>query len=39
MKVIGICGSLRQDSWNLKLLLNALRVARDKGADARYILA
>ena len=36
MKIIGICGSLRQDSWNLKLLLNALRVARDKGADARH---
>ncbi len=37
MKIVGICGSLRQDSWNLKLLLNAINLAGDKGVDARYI--
>ena len=36
MRIIGICGSLRQDSWNLKLLLNAIYLAVDKGVDARY---
>ena len=36
MRIIGLCGSLRQDSWNLKLLLNAIYLAADKGVDARY---
>ena len=36
MRIIGLCGSLRQDSWNLKLLLNAIYLAVDKGVDARY---
>ncbi len=37
MKIIGICGSLRSDSWNLKLLINAINLAVAKGVDARYI--
>ncbi len=37
MKIIGICGSLREDSWNLKLLINAINLAGDRGVDARYM--
>lgn len=33
MKVLGICGSLRRDSWNLKLLKAALDVVARKGND------
>ena len=36
MRIVGICGSLRQDSWNLKLLLNFINAARDKGVDAGF---
>ena len=37
MRIIGICGSLREDSWNLKLLINAINLAGDRGVDARYM--
>ena len=37
MKIIGICGSLRNYSWNLKLLINAINLAVGKGVDARHI--
>ena len=33
MKVLGLAGSLRRDSWNLKLLKVALDVVARKGAD------
>ena len=36
MRIIGICGSLRQDSWNLKLLLNFINAAREKGVSAGF---
>ena len=34
MKILGICGSLRKESWNLKLLKNMLQKTADKGAEA-----
>ena len=33
MKILGICGSLRKESWNLKLLKNMLQKTADKGAE------
>ena len=33
MKILGICGSLRLQSWNMKLLRNFMSVIADKGAD------
>jgi NAD(P)H-dependent FMN reductase len=32
-KVLGICGSLRAESWNLKLLRNFLDTLRQEGAE------
>ena len=32
MKILGICGSLRKESWNLKLLKNMLEATANKGA-------
>ncbi len=34
MKILGICGSLRKESWNLKLLENTLSAVRRQGEDA-----
>ena len=31
MKILGICGSLRKESWNLKLLKNMLEITAAKG--------
>lgn len=36
MKVLGICGSLRKESWNLKLLRNMLDKTADKGVETAY---
>ena len=33
MKILGICGSLRRESWNLKLLRNMLDRTADKGVE------
>ena len=33
MKILGICGSLRQESWNRRLLVNTLEIADGKGAE------
>lgn len=33
MKILGICGSLRQNSWNLKLLHRAMEPVADRGHD------
>ncbi len=33
MKILGICGSLRKESWNLKLLKNLLVHTADHGAE------
>ncbi len=33
MKILGICGSLRKESWNLKLLRNMLEITATKGVD------
>lgn len=33
IKILGICGSLRQESWNRKLLVNILEVADGKGVE------
>ena len=33
MNILGICGSLRQDSWNLKLLRHATRAVSERGAE------
>ena len=33
MKILGICGSLRQESWNRKLLVNTLEIADGQGAE------
>ena len=33
MKVLGICGSLRKESWNLKLLHTMLDKTADKGVE------
>ena len=33
MKILGICGSLRKESWNLKLLKNMLEAITSKGAE------
>ena len=33
MKILGICGSLRKESWNLKLLKNMLAQTAEKGAE------
>lgn len=33
MKILGICGSLRKESWNLKLLKNMLEITATKGVD------
>ena len=33
MKILGICGSLRKESWNLKLLKNMLEATATKGSD------
>ena len=33
MNILGICGSLRKESWNLKLLKNMLEATTTKGAD------
>jgi multimeric flavodoxin WrbA len=35
MKVLGICGSLRKDSWNLKLLRNMLEKTAGKGVETK----
>ncbi len=35
MKITCICGSLRADSWNLKLLKNAMEAVGRRGADAQ----
>ena len=34
MKILGICGSLRKESWNLKLLKNMLEITATKGVDS-----
>lgn len=33
MKILGICGSLRKESWNLKLLKSMLAQTTEKGAE------
>ncbi len=33
MKILGICGSLRQESWNRRLLVNILEAADGKGVE------
>lgn len=33
MKILGICGSLRRESWNLKLLNRAMEAFAGQGAD------
>ena len=33
MKILGICGSLRKESWNLKLLKNMLAKTAEQGAE------
>ena len=33
MKILGICGSLRQESWNRKLLVNTLDIADGKEVE------
>ena len=33
MKILGICGSLRQESWNRKLLVNMLDIADGKEVE------
>ena len=33
MKILGICGSLRRDSWNLKLLKRAMEAFASQGAE------
>ena len=33
MKILGICGSLRRDSWNLKLLNRAMEAFGSQGAE------
>lgn len=33
MRILGICGSLRKDSWNRKLLNNMLAATADRGAE------
>ena len=35
MKVLGICGSLRKESWNLKLLRRMMDAFAESGHDAR----
>ena len=37
MRVLGICGSLRRDSWNRKLLALVLEVARAGGHETQYL--
>ena len=34
MKILGICGSLRKESWNLKLLKNMLAEIEGRGVEA-----
>ena len=34
MKILGICGSLRAESWNMKLLREMMGKAKAQGADA-----
>lgn len=39
MKILGICGSLRKESWNLKLLKNMLAKVEEQGVEiARFNL-
>lgn len=33
MKILGVCGSLRRESWNLKLLNKAMRAFASKGVE------
>ena len=33
MKILGICGSLRKESWNLKLLKNMVHATATQGAQ------
>lgn len=33
MQILGICGSLRKESWNLKLLKNMLEITATKSVD------
>ena len=33
MKILGICGSLRRESWNLKLLNRAMDAFVGQGVD------
>jgi chromate reductase len=37
IKALAICGSLRKDSYNKKLLENAIKIAKDLGVDASEI--
>ena len=34
MKILGVCGSLRRESWNLKLLKNMLDVTAGRGVES-----
>ncbi len=34
MKILGICGSLRKESWNLKLLKNMIAKTADRGVES-----
>ena len=34
MKILGICGSLRKESWNLKLLKKLINKTADKGVES-----
>ena len=34
MKILGICGSLRRESWNLKLLKNMLDKTAGRGVES-----
>ncbi len=36
MRIIGICGSLRKESWNLKLLRNMLDKTADRGTETAF---
>ena len=36
MKILGICGSLRKESWNLKLLKNMLAEVEGRGVETSW---
>ena len=36
MKILGLCGSLRKDSWNLKLLRSMLERTSERGAETQF---